>query len=197
VHNAISQMKPQILQLFFILTSLFGGCTKKDIEFTNQLDNCAYVDKSIITKPYQVGTVTVKLPSDWRVRPKETAEYKGIEAADTVEFTHSLKILTFTINEFQADKSDLLDYFKSEIALMKVDTMKFGIIEKGTISIDRKESFYVITSDTIQGFVLHQLFVYAANRDKFYTIQVGSSGMQYPTNEFCKYLWLVDSIQFQ
>ena len=190
-------MTPRTLELLFILTVLGVSCTKRDNEFTNQLDNCSYVGKSNMTRPYQIGAATVKLPTDWRVRTIETAEYKGIEAADTAEFSHSLKILTFTITEFQSDQTELFDYFNSEIALMKVDTMKLGIIEKGTRFIDSKKSFYVITSDTIKGVVLYQLFVYSANRTKFYTIQVGSSDMQYPTNEFSKHLWLVDSIRFE
>ncbi len=190
-------MTPRIQGLFFILTILGGSCTKRDTAFTNQLDNCEYAAELKPTKIYQIGATTVKLPADWRVRPIETKEHKGIEAADTVEFTNSLKILTFTISEFQSDKTDLIDYFKSEVALMKVDTMKLGIVEQGTRSIDGRESFYVITSDTIRGVVLNQLFVYASNRTKFYTIQVGSSDMKNPTSEFCKHLWLVDSIRFE
>jgi hypothetical protein len=186
-----------MLRLIFILTCFWISCTNKNIEFTNVLDNCGIVGESEVTKAYRIGAATLKLPADWRARVTEATAYKSIEAADTVEFSKSLKVFTFAMQESQSDKTALLDYFTSEVALMEVDTLKLGIIEKGTRSIDGKNSYYVIASDTIQGVVLHHLLYYAKSRDKFYTIQIGSTDMQNPIMEFCKHLWLVDSIRFQ
>jgi hypothetical protein len=165
---------------------------KTDNKFGNSLNACGEKESINPTKTYQLGNAQLKFPGNWRVRPAE--KLKGLEAADTSAFAKSLRILTFSIHEFQSDGSRLADYFESEVELMKQDTMKLGIIEQGTRDIDHKNSFYVITSDTIQGTVLHQLFFYTESRDKSYTIQIGSSDMKDPSIEFCEYLWLIDSI---
>lgn len=144
---------------------------------------------------YQVGSASVKLPSDWQVQASE--EYTGLEATDTAELSKSNKVLTFSIHEFKSKGTELLDFFRSEVDLMKVDTMKLTILEKGYRAINGNKSYYVITNDTILGVVFHQLNFYSENKDKSYTIQIGSSDIRYPTRDFCEHLWMVDSIQFQ
>jgi len=181
--------------VIILVCLIYSSCVvKTDSEFRNSLSVCQEQENIIPMKTYQLGNAQLKFPSNWRVRPAEML--KGLEAADTVAFDKSLRVLTFSIHVFQSDDSKLADNFESEVELMKQDTMKLGIIEQGTRDIDHNNSYYVITSDTIQGVVLNQLFFYAENRDESYTIQIGSTDMKDPSREFCEYLWLVDSIDF-
>lgn len=179
--------------LFFVL---FGETSDeaKDFEFKNNLNDCRNFDSSSrITK--SLGDATFELSTNWRTRFGE--KYKGLECADTVAFQRSLKVVTFTIYEFQSDNTDLFDYYKSELALMKKDTNKLEILEYGTGSIDNNKSYYVVTGDSIKDVLLYQAFFYVHHNDKSYTIQLAVSDASDPIEELCKYMWIIESIKFK
>ncbi|NBW35663.1 MAG: hypothetical protein EBR30_11735 [Cytophagia bacterium] len=181
------------LILFFVS---FGETSNiaNDLEFKNNLNDCRDIDSSSrITK--SLGDATFELTTNWRTRKDE--KYKGMECADTVAFQRNLKVITFTIYEFQSENTDLFDYYKSELALMKNDTSKLEILEHGTRLIDNNKSYYVITGDSIREVLLHQAFFYVYHNDKSYTIQLALSDAYDPIDELCKYMWIIESIKFK
>ena len=183
--------------LILIITILIINCSRqnsKDFDFKNSLNDCPDPElNSRITK--NLGDATFDLSENWRTRIP--GKYKGLEGEDTVVFQNSLKILTFSIYEFQSDGGDLFDYYKSELALMKEDTSKLEILEYGTRSIDNNKSYYVVTGDSIGDVLINQAYFYVDHSNKSYTIQIGVSDASNPIDELCKYMWIIESIKFK
>jgi hypothetical protein len=180
-----------IILLALITLISCTGRVKSEFDFKNNLDKCGDATESHADfSSYKLTDLEFRLTKDWRVRRYD--RLRVIECVDTVLADKESKIRTFVVHEFESQKTDLLEYYKSELEIMKGDSIQ--IIEYGTKPIGGNESYYVITKAMIDTVSINQVFFYTDFRNKRYTIQIAMTETKDPVNELCKSMWIVKSI---
>jgi hypothetical protein len=185
----------RIICIYILLTIAFG-CDSggRQSEFKDSFDNCVLVTDKTDLKPHRLVDLKFYVPDTWKVRDdKRGNNVTGIVCMDFPLAKKEKKIRTFTVYEFDNQKTDLKDYFESQLKLMRERDMI--VLETGRKRIDHNPSYYVVTRDTVQSNPINQLFLFSDYSSKRYTIQIAMTATDNPTDELCKLIWLVDKIE--
>ena len=173
------------------LLTLFSSCNS---ELKSSLDTCEVDTQKMDLTAHQLVDLKFYVPDTWRVRhDKRANNVNGIVSMDIPLAKEEKKIRTFTVYEFDNQKTDIDDYFQSQLKVMKERNMI--VLETGRKTIDNHVSYYVVTRDTVDSNPINQLFLFTDYFEKRYTIQVATTASHSPTAELCKSMWLVDKIQ--
>lgn len=195
-------MRTTYIIAFSILTIL-PGCTTSHIK--DSFTNC---DKGVEDFS-DIGTFTqdglsFQLTRNWQVQTNK--EFNGTECIDSVVSDWKSKIRTFAVFATSEKSKTLPNYFESQIKMMKSDSME--IYDQGERVLDGHKWYYVITRDTIDTsflkklstsskFPITQAFFYVDDKDRRYTLILGTTSTTDPLDGLCSLVWIIDRVKFE
>ena len=163
------------------------------LSLKNSFDTCDKSSNKTDLTVHHLADMEFTVPKDWKVRRNENPN--GVVCMDTTLAKRESKIRTFTVFEFDTQKTNLKDYFDSQIKMISESSMT--VKETGTKLIGDIESYYIVTIDTVDNFPINQAYFYTDYLNKRYTTQIAISSTNSPIDEICKSIWIVDGIKLK